>query len=114
MDQKMLVYWSSYYQSVYDMMSSDRPSDGVIEDDNALDAYMKDWAAEKNRESTADSSKNKYGTPSAWDYSETLVMKSNDVYEDVEYSKTLKERGEGKAGANTVDAAPTNHHGKKR
>jgi hypothetical protein len=105
-DQKMVCYWSHYYQSIYEMLSSERPPDTIIEDDEALDAYMKDWFAEKNRDETASRSKtSKYGTKTAWDYQETLVMKSNEIYDDVEYSKTLKEKGSGSKGS-AVDAAP--------
>ncbi len=109
-DQLMVCYWSNFYQSIYEMMPDDRPPEQVIEDDAALDAYMKDWSAERSREATASQSKkNKYGMPSAWDFGEALVMKSNDNYEDVEYSQTLKEKGQ--AQGVTQNAAPT--RGKK-
>jgi hypothetical protein len=110
-DQLMLIYWSHYYQSIYEMLPDDRPPESIIEDDAALDAYMKDWMAEKSRGDTASRSKSKYGAPTAWDYNETLVMRSNDVFEDVDYSKTLKEKG---SKAETAqDAAPMTR-GKKR
>lgn len=112
-DQTMLCYWSQVYQSVYEMLPSDRPPDSIVEDDAALDAYLKDYAAERSREdSAARGKKNKYGKPSAWDFQETLVMKSNEMYEDVEYSKTLREQGLDK-GKSTQDAAPMGR-GKKR
>jgi len=105
-DQLMLSYWSNYYQSIYEMLPDDRPPDSIIEDDAALDAYMKDWHADRNRESTASRSKNKkYGKPSAWDHNETLVMKSNEVYDDVEYSKTIREMGKDKGRKSADDAA---------
>lgn len=105
-DQLMLCYWSNFYQSISEMMPDERPPDSVVEDDAALDAYMKDWSAERNRDDTAArSKKNKYGAPSAWDYNETLVMKSNEVFQDVDYSKTLKEKGAANGGT-SVDAAP--------
>lgn len=102
-DQLMLVYWSNYYQSIYEMMSDDRPTESIIEDDASLDAYMKDYHAERNREDAARAGKNStYGKPSAWDKGEVLVFKSNNMYEDIEYSDTLAEKSAGKA---SVDAA---------
>lgn len=113
-DQLTLLYWSHFYQSIYEMLSSDRPPDTVIEDDQALDAYMTDWQAERNRDAVAarSQSNNKYGNNSAWDHGETLVMRSNPVHEDVEYSETLAEKSvHGKASQ--VDAAPMGRESKK-
>lgn len=113
-DQLMLSYWSSYYQSIYEMLSDDRPPESIIEDDEALDAYMKDWQADRNREATASRHKknNKYGKPTAWDHGETYVMKSNDMYDDIEYSKTLKELKKD-SGKGVLDAAPATRDGRK-
>ena len=103
----MLLYWSHYYQSINEMMPDDRPSDEIIEDDQALDAYMKDWQAERSREATASRAKKgqRYGEKSAWDHGETLVMRSNPMHKDIEYSETLAEKSSGD-GAASVDAAP--------
>jgi hypothetical protein len=113
-DQLTLLYWSHFYQSVYEMLSDDRPPDTIIEDDQALDAYMNDWQAERNRDATAARSKknNKYGQNSAWDHGETLVMKSNPVHSDVEYSETLAEKSV-HGRASQVDAAPMGREAKK-
>jgi len=113
-DQLTLLYWSHFYQSVYEMLSDDRPPDTIIEDDQALDAYMSDWAAERNRDSTASRSQknNKYGESSAWDHGETLVMRSNPVHEDVKYSETFAEKSV-HTGASQVDAAPIGSESKK-
>ena len=112
-DQLMLCYWSNYYQSIYEMLSDDRPPDSIIEDDAALDAYMKDWSAERNRQDTASRSKKKqYGRPSAWDHQEVLVTKANEMHEDIEYSKTLAEQGLDK-GKTSKDEAVFGR-GKKR
>ena len=113
-DQLTLLYWSHFYQSIYEMLSSDRPPDTVIEDDQALDAYMSDWHADRNRDAVASRSQNgnQYGNNSAWDHGETLVMRSNPVHEDVEYSETLAEKSvHGKAAQ--VDAAPMGRESKK-
>lgn len=112
-DQIMLCHWSNFYQSVYEMLPDERPPESVIEDDAALDAYMKDYMAERNRQDTSlRAKKSKYGKPTAWDYQETLVMKSNEMYEDVEYSKTLKQQGLDKGSA--VSDAAYIGRGKKR
>jgi len=94
-DQLALLYWSHYYQSVYDMLPDDRPPDSIIEDDMALDAYMRSWSEERNREAAAARAK-KGGVvsdSSAWDHGETLVMQSNPMYKDIQYSRTIPELG---------------------
>jgi hypothetical protein len=90
-DQLALAYWSHFYQSVYDMPSSDAPSDDVIEDDDALDAFMKAYMDERSREGTRskEQKKNK-GVTSAWDHGETIVTRSNPIYKDVKYSPTIE------------------------
>jgi len=106
-DQLTLLYWSHFYQSVYEMMPDERPSDGIIEDDQALDAYMTDWQADRNRDAAASKAKSnkQYGQSSAWDHGETLVMKSNPMHQDIEYSDTLAEMAI-HSGESNVDAAP--------
>lgn len=91
-DQLALAYWSHFYQSVYDMMMDDRPPDSIIEDDAALDAYMKAYMEDQNREAQAarESKQKGKGVKSAWDHGETLVMRSNPLYQDIEYSDTVE------------------------
>ena len=97
-DQINLSYWSNYYQNIYEMMPEDRPSDMVIEDDDALDAYMKAFYEERNREESARKSKSKRsGRLSAFDAEEVIVTRSHELYEDIEYdtpreSQKLKDR----------------------
>lgn len=97
-DQINLSYWSNYYQNIYEMMPEDRPSDMVIEDDDALDAYMKTFYEERNREDSARKSKNKRsGRLSAFDAEEVIVTGSHELYEDIDYdtpreSQKLKDR----------------------
>jgi hypothetical protein len=105
-DQLSIMYWSQYYSSIYEMMSDERPAEGVIEDDEALDAYMNDWYEERNRDNMASQGRKKsYGTPSGWDHQETIVTKANPMFQDVEYSETLAEKAKNK-GKTVVDAAP--------
>jgi hypothetical protein len=108
-DQLMVLYWSHYYQSINEMMPEDRPEDSIIEDDQALDAYMKDWQADKSRDITASKAKKgkHYGKNTAWDHNETLVMRSNPLHKDVEYSETFAEKTKTTKAA-VVDAAPVN------
>jgi hypothetical protein len=110
-DQLSLVYWSLFYQNVYEMMSDDRPPEEIIEDDESLDAYMEDINAEKSRESSASTAK-KYskGAKNAWDHKEVIVMASNPSYKDANYSETLASKLKHK-GKTTLDAAPTNTKG---
>lgn len=106
-DQLTLLYWSHFYQSIYEMMSDERPADTIIEDDQALDAYMKDWHSDRNRDAAASKSKKnkQYGQSSAWDHQETLVMRSNPMYEDIEYSGTLADKALHQDNS-SFDAAP--------
>ena len=86
-DQLNLVYWSNFYQNVYEMLPEDRPSDIIIEDDDALDAYLKSYYEERNREDAARrSKKTSPGKLSAFDREEVIVTRSNELYEDIEYN----------------------------
>lgn len=101
-DQLNLVYWSNYYQNIYDMMPEDRPSDIVIEDDDSLDAYMKTFYEERNREEATRKSKSKRsGKISAFDSEEVIVTSSHELYQDIEYdtpreAQKLKDRVDAK------------------
>jgi len=90
-DMMNLAYWSNFYQNIYEMMPKDRPPDLVIEDDDALDAYMKFYYEERNREDAAEKSKyqnqQNRGTLSAFDKEEVIVTRSNELYEDIDYDK---------------------------
>jgi hypothetical protein len=80
------------------MMPEDRPSEIVIEDDDALDAYMKAYYEERNREDAGRRHKNKRsGKLSAFDSEEVIVTRSHELYEDIDYdtpreAQKLKER----------------------
>lgn len=92
-DMLNLAYWSNFYQNIYEMLPEDRPSDLIIEDDEALDAYMKHYYEERNREDAARRSKNKSkGKLSAFDSEEVIVTQSSELYEDIEYDKPREAR----------------------
>lgn len=73
--QNMLVYWSEYYDSIYESM--ERPADHIIEDDNACDSWMKEQNKKHSQGSNTDSNKNIYGHKRAkqnLDHSEHFIM----------------------------------------
>jgi len=90
-DMLNLAYWSNFYQNIYEMMPKDRPPDSIIEDDEALDAYMKAFYEERNREDASERAKHQMqssrGTLSAFDKQEVIVTRSNELYEDIDYDK---------------------------
>lgn len=86
-DMMNLAYYSNFYQNIYEMID-DKPSDLIIEDDDALDSFMKAHYEERNREEMARKSKHKtQGKLSAFDQEEVIVTRSNELYEDIEYNK---------------------------
>jgi hypothetical protein len=87
-DMLNLAYWSNFYQSVYEMMPDDRPPDSIIEDDEALDAYMHEYYEERSREDASRRGKkfNK-GKLSAFDKEEVIITQSNELYQDIKYDK---------------------------
>lgn len=87
-DMLNLSYWSNFYDNIYQMMPEDRPSDSLIEDDAALDAYMKMYYEERNRDDATRRSKNRTpGKLSAFDSEEVIVTASNALYQDIDYDK---------------------------
>ena len=87
-DMMNLAYWSNYYQNIYEMLPEDRPPDLVIEDDEALDAYMQSYYDDRNRDDAARRSKVRTkGKLSAFDKEEVIVTQSNELYEDIKYDK---------------------------
>ena len=90
-DQLNLLYWSNFYEQVYSMMSSDRPSELVIEDDDALDKFMEEYYKEINNETTIrrdtkNKNKNK-GSLSAFDAEEVIITQFSELYHDIKYDK---------------------------
>jgi hypothetical protein len=92
-DQLSLAYWSYFYSSIFEMLPDERPPEYIIEDDESLDAFMKSYSEEKNREASASREKrssDKKGVKSAWEHGETLVMRSNPLYKEINYSETVE------------------------
>jgi len=87
-DMLNLAYWSHFYQNIYEMMPEDQPSDLIIDDDVALDAYMKDFYNERSKDAAARRDKGKrYGKLSAFNQQEVIVTRANELYEDITYDK---------------------------
>lgn len=86
-DMLNLAYWSHYYQNIYEMLSEDQPAEDIIEDDEALDAYMKDYYNERTRDAVARKDKNRRsGKLSAFDKEEVIVTKiASELYDDIEF-----------------------------
>ena len=92
-DMVNLVYWSNFYQSIYEMMPEDRPPDSIIDDDDSLDAYMKSYYEERKREDAARrTNRTTSGKLSAFDKEEVIVTQSNELYEDIKYDKPREAR----------------------
>jgi hypothetical protein len=88
-DQLNLVYWSNFYDSIYNMMPDQRPSDDVIEDDDLLDKFMEEYYKELSNEASIARStraKNK-GPMSAFDAEEVIITQSNELYQEIQYDK---------------------------
>jgi hypothetical protein len=86
-DMLNLAYWSNFYQSLYEMMPEDRPPDSIVDDDESLDAYMKDYYEERSREDASRRSRKTKGKLSAFDKEEVIVTQSNELYQDIKYDK---------------------------
>lgn len=92
-DMMNLSYWSNFYQNIYEMLPEDKPSELIIEDDRALDAYMQDYYKERNQEESARRSrKTTQGKLSAFNSEEVIVTQSNELYEDIDYDKPREAR----------------------
>ena len=76
---------------------------------------MKDWHEDRNREDTASRAKagKGYGQNSAWDHDETLVMKTNPIHEDVDYSNTVADLAKFDGNID-FDAAPIGRSKKEK
>ena len=68
-------------------MPDDQPSEDIIEDDEALDAYLSDYYNERKKESIASRDQRKFGKLSAFDKDEVIITKANELYEDIDYDK---------------------------
>lgn len=84
-DQLALVYWSNFYQNIYEMMPDDRPDDEVIESDAMLDVYMEEYY--KGLEQNRSISKARGRGSNAFDSDEVVVTRFSELYDKLDYDK---------------------------
>lgn len=75
-----LMSWSMYYQSISEMLSSDRPSEEVIEDDERLDKYMQEYQARVKKEAQALKRKTEKTRGAAFDQDQVVVTAESKNY----------------------------------
>lgn len=91
-DMLNLVFWSNYYQNIYEMFPEDRPQEAIINDDKALDAFMTAYYEERDKETLARKGSAKLGgyggnKLSAFKEQEVIVTQSSELYKDLKYDK---------------------------
>ncbi len=93
-DQLNLAYWSHYYQNIYEMLPEDQPPEGIVDDDESLDAYLKDYYSERTQEAAARKDKKKRkGKLSAFDQEEVIVTKvASELYDDIDFDEPREAR----------------------
>jgi len=84
-DQTNLLYWSHFYQGIYEMMPDDQPSEEIIEDDAALDAYMENYYKEMKKERFVKKSK-KDGID-AMNNEQVIITPAHELHKDIEFDK---------------------------
>jgi hypothetical protein len=77
------MYWSNFYQNIYEMMPDDRPDDDVIESDTMLDAYMEEYY--KGIEQNRTISRSRGRGSNAFDSDEVIVTRFSELYEQLDY-----------------------------
>ena len=87
-DQLGLVYWSNFYQQIFEMMPDDRPDEATVEDDKLLDEYLDNLYKERAKETAHRRLKKATkGSMSAFDAEEVIVTKAHAMYQEIEYDK---------------------------
>lgn len=84
-DQTNLLYWSHFYQGLYEMLPDDQPSEEIIDDDAALDAYMENYYREMKKERFVKKSR-KDGID-AMDNEQVIITPAHELHQDIEYDK---------------------------
>lgn len=86
-DQKNLLWWIGYYQSLNDLLPEDQPDDWVIEDDEELDRFLDELRKERSKDRAERKAEKQYGASSAEKMATRLIMRSHPEYYDREYDK---------------------------
>lgn len=123
-DQLGLLYWSNYYQSIYEMLPDDQPPSDIIEDDAKLDKYMEEYFKEKEAERkegrAQKRSDNSQGSPkgyqpklNAWKTGQELIITpSHPEYMSLAYSKERIKAAEGVSEVEVI--APNSRRARNR
>lgn len=104
-DQQALLYWSNYYQSIYEMLPDDQPDDGTIQDDEALDTYMEMYFKQREQERSQGRLKRGSGGKgrlSAATADEVIITSNNPEYLHTSYSDERVSAAEGSAEVEVV------------
>lgn len=114
-DQQSLLYWSNFYQSIYEMMPDDQPDDETIQDDEALDAYMemyfKDREADRNEGKLKRGSR-RSGKLAAKESDEVIVTANHPDYLSMVYTDKRVQAGEAESEVEVI--SPNSRRAKNR
>lgn len=115
-DQLALLYWSNYYQSIYEMLPDDQPDSDTINDDEALDAYMERYFKQKEQERNEGKVKRQGAGNkkklSAWDRGEELIITANHPeYMNMAYTE---ERVKAEGASDVEVIAPNSRRARNR
>lgn len=100
-DQLSLLYWSNYYQSIYEMMPDEQPPHDIINDDAKLDEYMNSYFERREQESAEGKAESRSKTGrkqklNAWEKGQELIITpSHPDYMKLAYSKERVKAAEG-------------------
>ena len=122
-DQLGLLYWSNYYQSIYDMLPDDQPSQEIIEDDEKLDKYMEEFFKQKEserNEGKAEKRSSNKGVPKgyqtkldAWKTGQELIITpSHPDYQNLAYTEQRVKAAEGVSEVEII--APNSRRARNR
>lgn len=78
-DQQSLLYWSNYYQSIFEMLPDDQPDDAIIKDDEKLDAYMDSYFKARDQDNNQGRLKRRSGAKGklSTDASDEVILTTN-------------------------------------
>lgn len=100
-DQLSLLYWSNYYQSIFEMLPDDQPSQEIIDDDDKLDEYMESYFKKKEEVRTEGKAEKRGQTRrsqklNAWEKGEELIITpSHPDYMSLAYTRERIKATEG-------------------
>lgn len=100
-DQLALLYWSNYYQSIFEMLPDEMPSPEIIEDDDKLNEFMDNYFTNREKETVEGraeqrSKTGKHQKLNAWEKGDELIITpSHPDYMKLAYSKKRVKSEEG-------------------